>query len=160
MPQSAIDPTPRPSFSRYWLLLLAGLVGMTVGLGIFTFRYAEGWSYLSDNPNACMNCHIMRTQFDGWNHSSHKAVATCNGCHTPHTFIRKWMVKGLNGFRHSYAFTTGDFPEPIRITDFDARVAQENCVACHADLVSEIHPTGVGEERSCTSCHLNPGHDS
>ena len=160
MSQPTNHPRPRTPVSRLGLFLLAGLVGVLVGLGVFTFRYAEGASYLSDNPNTCMNCHIMRPEFDGWNHSSHKAVATCNGCHTPHTFVRKWMVKGLNGLRHSYAFTTGNFPEPIRITEFNARVAQENCVACHQAFVSEIHKTSEGEERFCTSCHSHVGHDS
>ena len=37
--------------------------------------------------------------------------------HTPHnSIVAKYAVKGLNGFRHSYAFTTGNFVEPILIT--------------------------------------------
>jgi cytochrome c nitrite reductase small subunit len=134
-------------------------VGVLVGLSVFTFVYAEGGSYLSDDPNACMNCHIMREQFDAWNRSSHKAVATCNDCHTPHTSAAaKWAVKGLNGFNHSLAFTTGSFPEPIRIRELNAAVAQENCIACHATMVSQIHGAPPGEDRSCVSCHSNPGH--
>ena len=35
----------------------------------------------------------------------------------PHnSIVAKYAVKALNGFRHSYAFTTGNFDEPIRIT--------------------------------------------
>ena len=30
--------------------------------------------------------------------------------------IAKYFVKGVNGLRHSYAFTTGNHHEPIRIT--------------------------------------------
>ena len=41
----------------------------------------------------------MRGQFDGWNHSSHKAVAGCNDCHTPHRFPDKWIVKGINAIK-------------------------------------------------------------
>ena len=70
------DSTPAGS-SRYWLAGLALMLGVLVGLGAFTFVYAEGFSYFSNDPNACMNCHIMREQFDGWSHSSHKAEATC-----------------------------------------------------------------------------------
>ena len=44
-------------------------------LGVYTFAYARGWSYLTDNPAACANCHVMREQFDGWLKSSHRAVA-------------------------------------------------------------------------------------
>lgn len=142
-----------------WVIAAVAAVGVLVGLSVFTFVYAEGGSYLSDDPNACMNCHIMRDQFDAWNRSSHKAVATCNDCHTPHTSaLAKWAVKGLNGFNHSLAFTTGAFPEPIRIKELNAAVAQENCISCHDTMVSQIHGAPPGEDRSCVSCHSNPGH--
>jgi cytochrome c nitrite reductase small subunit len=105
-----------------WVIAAVAAVGVLVGLSVFTFVYAQGGSYLSDDPSACMNCHIMRDQFDAWNRSSHTAVATCNDCHTPHSSaIAKWAVKGLNGFNHSLAFTTGAFPEPIRIKGLNAR---------------------------------------
>jgi cytochrome c nitrite reductase small subunit len=142
-----------------WVIAAVAAVGVLVGLSVFTFVYAEGGSYLSDDPNSCMNCHIMRDQFEAWNRSSHKTVATCNDCHTPHTsYVAKWAVKGLNGFNHSLAFTTGAFPEPIRIKQLNAAVAQENCIACHETMVSQIHGASPGESRTCTSCHANPGH--
>lgn len=139
-------------------LLAAGMVGVLVGLGVYTLVYAEGTSYLMNDPATCVNCHVMRDQFDGWNHSSHREVATCNDCHTPHTVVRKWFVKALNGFHHSYAFTTGDFEEPIRITDFNADVVQENCVTCHRDVTSMMVTDPHGEEARCVSCHGNVGH--
>jgi hypothetical protein len=44
-----------------WLgLLLAGAAGGVFGLGGYTFVYAEGGSYFSDDPRACVNCHVMR----------------------------------------------------------------------------------------------------
>src|SRR3954463_3049893 len=54
-------------------LILAGLTGVALGLGSYTFYYGEGGSYLSTNPQACVNCHIMREQYDGWSKSSHHA---------------------------------------------------------------------------------------
>ena len=36
-------------------VLLAGLVGIPVGVGAFTFVYAKGFSYLSPDPRACEN---------------------------------------------------------------------------------------------------------
>ena len=57
-------------------LLLASLTGVLIGSGAYTFDYAEGTSYLSNDPRACVNCHIMREQYDGWRHGSHHAVAT------------------------------------------------------------------------------------
>src|SRR5512141_451430 len=101
-----------PGRLRTWLglfpvwiwLALAGMAGGVAGLGGFTFSYANGLSYLSNDPRACVNCHVMRDVYDGWSHGSHKAVAVCNDCHTPHDIIGKYAVKALNGFRHSAAF--------------------------------------------------------
>jgi cytochrome c nitrite reductase small subunit len=148
------------SLAPLWsLLLLAGLVGGIVGLGGFTFSYAQGFSYLSNDPRACMNCHVMRDQFDGWNHGSHKAVATCNDCHVPHSsIVAKYAVKALNGFRHSYAFTTGNFEEPIRILPFDRNITQQACRSCHGDLVSGIAHDASEDPTDCLRCHAGVGH--
>ena len=42
------------------LVALFGMVGLLVGIGSYTFYYAQGASYLSNDPRACVNCHIMR----------------------------------------------------------------------------------------------------
>lgn len=89
-------------------LLLSASIGVLAGLGGFTFFYAEGASYLSNDPKACVNCHIMREEYDGWQKGSHKAVATCNDCHVPHEFIPKYLAKMENGFWHSKGFTLQD----------------------------------------------------
>lgn len=150
--------SPARNPARMALFALAALFGIAAGLGLFTLQYAEGLSYLSNDPAACVNCHAMNSQFDGWNHSSHKAVAACNDCHTPHRFPDKWLVKGINGWNHSLAFTTGDYPNTIRIRDFNARIAQENCVDCHNPVVSQINHMIDDEELSCVRCHGNVGH--
>ena len=76
----------------------------------------EGFSYLSNDPKACVNCHIMRDHYDGWQKASHHAVATCNDCHTPHDSLSpSTSSKAENGFWHSKGFTLQDFHEPIRI---------------------------------------------
>jgi cytochrome c nitrite reductase small subunit len=137
---------------------LAGLFGGIAGLGGFTLTYAQGFSYLSNDPRACTNCHVMRDVYDRWSHGSHKAVAMCNDCHTPHDLAGKYAVKALNGFRHSAAFTLGGFPEPIRIGSFDRNVAAANCLRCHADLVSEISHAGEKDPTDCLRCHAGVGH--
>ena len=96
-------------------LALAVTIGLAVGIGTYTFVYARGASYLTNDPNACANCHVMREQLDGWMASSHRAVAVRNDCHTPHDFVGKYTTKVVNGFWHSVAFTTGRFHEPIQI---------------------------------------------
>lgn len=152
-------PTSSPGKNiSLWSIAVVIFIGMFIGLGTFTFDYAEGLAYFSDDPEACLNCHVMRPQFEGWNHSSHKNVATCNGCHTPHSFPQKYIIKGINGWNHSLAFTTGNYPDPIRIRGFNADVVQANCVECHSTLVSQIHSSAPKEERSCIACHGNVGH--
>jgi cytochrome c nitrite reductase small subunit len=146
-------------FPIWTWLSLAGLFGGIAGLGGFTFTYAKGFSYLSNDPRACVNCHVMRDVFDGWNHGSHKAVAACNDCHVPHNpLVAKYAVKAVDGFKHSAAFTLGGFPEPIRITAFDRAIVQHNCVSCHGDMVSMIdHSTGP-DPTDCLHCHSDVGH--
>jgi nitrate/TMAO reductase-like tetraheme cytochrome c subunit len=70
-------------------ILLGMLIGVAIGIDVYTFAYAKGWSYLTDDPAACANCHVMREQFEGWLKSSHRAVASCNSCHTPPNFLGK-----------------------------------------------------------------------
>jgi len=149
----------RPDNRGEWIQFTAlAFIGGLLGVGTFTAWYARGASYLSDHPDACLNCHVMREMYDAWSHGSHKAVATCNSCHTPHGFVGKWSVKVINGVNHSVKFTLDDFHDPIRANAMNRRVAQDNCVRCHAELVSEIHRTASGEIQQCLRCHARVGH--
>jgi len=150
-------------------------LGLALGLGAFTFIYARGASYLTNDPAACANCHIMREHFDAWNKSSHRAVATCNDCHTPHNLVGKYTTKALNGFWHSFYFTSGNYPDPLRITPRNHQVTEGACRYCHAAIVDAIDPhaastspaadgrtgaasSGSDEEMSCIRCHKYVGH--
>jgi cytochrome c nitrite reductase small subunit len=137
-------------------LLAAGAVGMAAGLGGFTFVYAKGASYLTNDPAACANCHIMQDHYRAWTRSSHHAVAVCNDCHTPHDFFGKYLTKALNGWHHSRAFTLQDFHEPIAITPRNEAITEAACRSCHADLTQAIEP--AGEQTSCLRCHAEVGH--
>ena len=94
-------------------LVLCALLGALLGLGSYTFVYAEGTSYLSNDPRACVNCHVMREQYDAWQKTSHHAAATCNDCHVPQDLFGKYLAKAIHGYRHSKAYTFEDFHEPI-----------------------------------------------
>jgi cytochrome c nitrite reductase small subunit len=140
--------------------VLAVLVGLLLGIGGFTFLYAEGLSYMSDDPKVCVNCHIMQPQYDSWQKASHHTVATCVDCHLPHGFIGKYLAKGENGYHHSVAFTLQNFNEPIMIKEKNSRILQESCLHCHGDLVHEQvarAAEGYGEVR-CVHCHRSVGH--
>lgn len=142
-------------------VVLAGGVGLLAGAAGFTFWYADGAAYLSNDPRVCVNCHVMQDEYDGWQHSSHHAVATCNDCHVPQdSFLAKWFVKGENGFWHSTRFTLQDFHEPIRIRPKNRDVLNENCHRCHGDFTSALaegHDTAPGD-LGCIRCHAGVGH--
>lgn len=151
--------------------ILAAASGVLIGLGAYTFRYAEGLSYLSPDPKACVNCHIMRPQYDGWQKASHHTVATCVDCHLPHDLVPKYLAKAENGLWHSKGFTLQDFPEPIRMRPVSQRILEHNCASCHADFVHDMlavapsHAAGdqqapghMHETLSCIHCHRTVGH--
>ena len=141
-------------------IAVAVLLGAAFGLGAFTFVYARGYSYLSNDAAACANCHIMSEHYAAWLKSSHRAVASCNDCHTPHDVVGKYAVKAKNGFWHSFYFTTGGFPDPLRITEGNREVTEGACRFCHQPLTESIEH-GTSDERgqaSCTRCHFRVGH--
>ena len=141
----------------------ASLLGVLIGVGGYTFVYARGYSYLTNDPAACANCHVMEAHYSAWMKSSHRAVAACNDCHTPPGLVPKYAVKAINGFNHSLAFTTGRFPEPLRITPMNTRATEKACRTCHDDIVEAIDPPraapgGHREQMSCIRCHTTVGH--
>jgi cytochrome c nitrite reductase small subunit len=140
-------------------LILVVAAGLAIGVGAYTFVYARGVSYLTNDPSACINCHVMREQYDGWIAGSHRAVAVCNDCHTPPGLVGKYATKALNGFWHSFAFTTGRFHEPIGINARNHAVTETACRHCHAAVVEAIDTGRHGTARlTCTGCHASVGH--
>jgi len=145
---------------NFWLLLITGLIGFLFGLGCYTVYYAEGLSYLSNDPKACVNCHVMRNEYDGWQKASHHAAAMCNDCHLPHDLIGKYVAKSENGYHHSKAFTLQDFHEPIMIREESAAIVRQNCLRCHSEFVSQttIPAHQEGDVLNCIKCHQGVGH--
>ena len=45
-------------------IILGVALGLAIGVGAYTFVYAQGYSYLTDNPAACANCHVMNDQYN------------------------------------------------------------------------------------------------
>ena len=78
---------------RVWRLPCFVMLGVAAGVGLFVLHVSRATSYLSDAPETCMNCHVMRTQYLTWQHSSHASVTTCNDCHVPHAVSKAPMVK-------------------------------------------------------------------
>lgn len=143
---------------RFWPSAAAAALGLALGAGVFTFSYGRGASYLTNDPAACANCHIMNPQYNSWLTGGHHGAATCNDCHTPHDLPGKYYTKALNGFWHSFYFTTGTFAEPIRITARNRAVTEQRCRECHAQVVSAIVGDASRGEMSCIRCHRSVGH--
>jgi cytochrome c nitrite reductase small subunit len=133
-------------------------LGVLAGVGGVTFDYAEGLSYLGTDPAACVNCHIMRPQYNGWQKASHHASATCVDCHLPAEFPGKYIAKAENGWNHSRAFTLQDFPEPIVITPKNADILHNNCLRCHGALLNEQSIAFAEGAPRCVRCHDAVGH--
>ena len=141
------------------------ILGAFTGIFLFVLNISNATSYLSDDPQTCINCHIMTPQFTTWMHSAHRTITDCNECHVPHdSFIRKYYFKASDGLRHSAVFTLRREPQVIYIRESGKEVVQENCLRCHASLFSDgpgmPYATLEGRrERQCLDCHRYTPHE-
>lgn len=149
-----------------WRIYVFIILGVFFGLLLVVLRISNAVSYLSDDPVACMNCHIMTPQFATWQKSSHARVTTCNDCHVPHdNFVRKYFFKASDGLRHATMFTLRLEPEVIHIKEAGAGVVQENCIRCHYEFINTSSLVTVtkkqadhGNGKLCWECHRETPH--
>ena len=138
-------------------IILSITLGVLSGASVYTLYYAKGASYLSDDPKACINCHVMGDQYNSWSKSTHHSITNCNSCHSPQNKLAKVFVKAINGAAHSYAFTFDQYDKPIRIKKWNGDIVQNACLHCHQTLF-ETHPGGFNNNLSCIQCHKDVGH--
>ncbi len=143
---------------RFLTIVAACTLGVLAAVGGYTFAYAKGYSYLTNVPAACAICHVMENHYRACIKSSHRAVAVCNDCHTPAGLLPKYTTKAINGFNHSLAFTTGRFPEPLRITARNEHVTEKACRKCHSEIVASIEAHPSQPQLACIRCHSTVGH--
>ncbi len=141
-------------------------------VAIFMFGYllnaSKAFSYLSKDPLACVNCHVMNTQYATWQHSSHRRSASCIDCHLPtDSTVNKYMAKAKDGWNHSVAFTMNTFEHNIQISEDGANRVQANCISCHATLAETIVSNNnkyhdfagtPAQDRKCWDCHREVPH--
>ncbi|MGE5315641.1 MAG: cytochrome c nitrite reductase small subunit [Acidobacteriota bacterium] len=136
------------------------------GAGAVVMHVANATSYLSDQPEACMNCHVMAPQYATWQRGSHARVAVCNDCHVPHdNAVVKYAFKAMDGLRHSAMFTFRLEPQVIHVKEAGIGAIQGNCVRCHRSVLQNtdmLLKTGSeaqhGEGRLCWDCHRETPH--
>jgi len=152
-----------PGGRRFWFSVLLGAIA---GLGIYIFQMSNATSYLSDEPETCINCHIMVPQYATWNHSSHRETANCNDCHVPHDNVfNKYYFKVKDGMRHSMIFTMRAEPQVIHIKEAGKEVVHQNCVRCHSHVLKDEKVIAATKgthydrsERECWDCHREVPH--
>lgn len=149
-----------------WRVPVIVAAGMFSGLAVLTFHISNASSYLTDDPRACVNCHVMAPHYATWQHSSHARVAACNDCHVPQgNPALKYAFKAMDGSRHAFMFTFRLEPEVIRIHAPGQWTVQNNCIRCHEGLAgharylaADWHQVRRGEGRLCWDCHRETPH--
>lgn len=149
-----------------WQFAVIILLAIITGLGIHILYISNAASYLSDNPETCINCHVMYPQYATWERGSHGRVTTCVDCHIPQdNVVRKYLFKASDGMRHAYVFTFRLEPQVIKIKEAGRNVVQENCIRCHANYLHPvslraINAKGIYEDQAgvCWDCHRETPH--
>lgn len=149
-----------------WRFTVIILTGIFTGILLLVVHISKATSYLSDEPETCINCHVMYPHYASWSKSSHSQAATCADCHVPQdNFFRKYYVKGTDGMAHTTYFTFRWEPQVIMIKSRGVNVVQENCIRCHLDLVDMVQAVEVtgrtaamGDGKLCWDCHRETPH--
>ena len=149
-----------------WRVIVTVTMGVFAGLVCYGLYVSKAHSYLSDNPETCVNCHIMGPQFATWSHSAHREAAHCNDCHVPHDNVfNKYYFKAKDGLRHATIFTLRKEPQVIFIRDEGKHVVQGNCLRCHDRLLENWEKSvntpvymAHKSDRYCWECHRETPH--
>ena len=151
---------------KAWRLPAMIISGAMFGLIFYAFYVSNAASYLSDDPETCVNCHIMAPEYSTWQHSSHREHANCNDCHVPHNnVLNKYFFKAKDGMRHAAMFTARLEPQTIFIKEAGQEVVQDNCIRCHSKLITDAKLLvqtdvfyGHFQDRQCWECHREVPH--
>ena len=149
-----------------WQLPVVCLLGVIVGLGALVVYISNASSYLSDEPEACINCHVMTSEYATWQRGSHGRVTVCNDCHVPHdNIVKKYAFKAMDGLRHATYFTFRWEPQVMIMQDAGIEVVQQNCIRCHGNLLEDVRAgavSGTGPHAVatllCWKCHRQTPH--
>lgn len=152
---------------QYFIVLVFVLGGVIAGLGAYIVYVSRMHTYATDDPSACINCHIMTPYYQSWMHSSHGGQTNCNDCHVPQdNAFNKYFFKAVDGLYHSAVFTLKSEPQVIRAREASSNVIMNNCIRCHTQLNTDFVNTGMieftqtqtGEGKACWDCHRSIPH--
>lgn len=153
------------------LVLTSVLFVVAAALFVNLVQASKATSYLSSDPKACINCHVMNAHYASWQHSAHARVATCVDCHLPvGGGLDKYLAKARDGWNHTVAFTFKDVGPNLHISPHGAKRVQQNCIRCHDTLTANLQANkkrnaqiaghdGSGQD-NCWACHDEVPHGS
>jgi cytochrome c nitrite reductase small subunit len=155
-----IKPPPK------WKVPVLFSLGILTGLFFFVMHIGRATSYLSDKPEACVNCHVMAPQFATWERSNHGRFTVCNDCHVPQdNILKKYYFKATDGMRHSFMFTFRLEPQVIQIKQAGKDAVQQNCIRCHSEMIHPISVRAISNQKIqedgdgyCWDCHRDVPH--
>lgn len=145
---------------RGWAVACFAALGVLGGVGLVVGHISRAASYLSEAPEACMNCHVMGPQYLTWQHGSHAREATCKDCHVPHNCLLSMLAfEARDGLWHATVFTMRWEPQVMRLSDKAIPVVEENCRRCHGAVIDEVclRERAPGDLR-CWDCHREVPH--
>ena len=152
---------------KKWIAPFVVVAGIIAGMGSYIIYMSNAHVYLTDNPAACVNCHVMTPYYQTWFHSSHAQWTSCGDCHVPQqNLFRKFSAKAIDGFLHTAVFTMRTEPLAIRSRPASSNTIMDNCIRCHSQLNTEFVNTGMisftqareGMGKACWDCHSNVPH--
>lgn len=149
-----------------WMPAVIVVSGIFLGLALYSLYISRAPSYLGDDPETCVNCHIMAPQYATWSHSSHRENTNCNDCHVPHNNVfNKYFFKAKDGLRHATIFTLRQEPQVIFIKEAGREAVHKNCVRCHQNLLTDSRLLFFSDathrsrlQRNCRDCHRETPH--
>ncbi|MDR1854569.1 MAG: cytochrome c nitrite reductase small subunit [Azoarcus sp.] len=143
------------------------LVGVALGLGVYVAYTSRVFSYLGNDPAACVNCHVMSASYQSWSRSSHREWATCKDCHIPNNNrLAGLLYEAEDGLYHASQLLFTERTPSVRPRESSVKVIQANCVRCHTDLNTALAKTGTatfddirhGRQQACWDCHRQTPH--
>ena len=82
------------------VMTYVSIVSVMAAVGMFAYlvHASKMFSYMSEDPKVCINCHTMNTEYATWQHSSHTEWTTCVECHLPQEpLVNKILAKSRTG---------------------------------------------------------------
>jgi cytochrome c nitrite reductase small subunit len=137
------------------------LIGLGTILGLFLiFAFALSMPVVGQtigSPQACSTCHVMQSEVNSLARDAHRDLA-CTDCHSARGFVEKPVEEVKTASRHLYIYLTDTTPDVIKPAHGTREQIQENCAACHAQLVSDVHESITRTGRFCFECHREVPH--